>query len=248
MTYCLGFLIEEGLVMIADTRTNAGMDNISTFRKLHVWARPNERVVALMAAGNLGVSQSVVHLLSAQIEGQGAEAPETLMTAASLFRTAQIVGATIREVWERDGPALEQQGGGFNATFLLGGQIKGERTRLFQIYQVGNFIEATVDTPFLQIGEHKYGKPILDRVCRFTTPLVDALKLGLVSMDSTLRSNLSVGLPVDILMYRHDALAPALQRRIDETDPYFADLRLRWSDALRQAYLAIPAPDWAEDR
>jgi len=162
-----------------------------------------------------------------------------------MFRCAELVGEAVRAVWDRDGPAMEQHAGGFNASFLLGGQIVGRRCRLFEIYQAGNFIEATSDTPYLQIGEHKYGKPILDRAARFETPLIDGLKLGLVSMDSTLRSNLSVGLPIDIALYRRDALKLALRKRVGEDDPYFSGLRQRWSDALRQAYQAIPNPDWS---
>ncbi|WP_342235463.1 proteasome-type protease [Inquilinus sp. OTU3971] len=243
MTYCLGLLLEDGLVMIADTRTNAGVDNISTFRKMHIWERPDDRVMVLLTAGNLAITQSVVALLSEAVDA--GDGRESLTTAPSMFRCAELVGEAVRAVWNRDGPAMEQHAGGFNASFLLGGQIVGRRCRLFEIYQAGNFIEATADTPYLQIGEHKYGKPILDRAARFETPLIDGLKLGLVSMDSTLRSNLSVGLPIDIALYRRDALNLALRKRVGEDDPYFSALRQRWSDALRQAYQAIPSPDWA---
>jgi putative proteasome-type protease len=243
MTYCLGLLLEDGLVMIADTRTNAGVDNISTFRKMHIWERPGDRVMVLLTAGNLAITQSVVALLSEAVDA--GDGRESLATAPSMFRCAELVGEAVRAVWNRDGPAMEQHAGGFNASFLLGGQITGRRCRLFEIYQAGNFIEATADTPYLQIGEHKYGKPILDRAARFETPLIDGLKLGLVSMDSTLRSNLSVGLPIDIALYRRDALKLALRKRVGEDDPYFSGLRQRWSDALRQAYQAIPNPDWS---
>lgn len=243
MTYCLGLLLEDGLVMIADTRTNAGVDNISTFRKMHVWERPGDRVMVLLTAGNLAITQSVVALLSEAVDA--GDGRESLATAPSMFRCAELVGEAVRAVWTRDGPAMEQHAGGFNASFLLGGQISGRRCRLFEVYQAGNFIEATADTPYLQIGEHKYGKPILDRAARFETPLIDGLKLGLVSMDSTLRSNLSVGLPIDIALYRRDALKLALRKRVGEDDAYFSGLRQRWSDALRQAYQAIPNPDWA---
>ena len=243
MTYCLGLLLEEGLVMIADTRTNAGVDNISTFRKMHIWERPGERVLLLLTAGNLAVTQSVVAVLSEAIDA--GDGRESLTTAPPMFRCAELVGEAVRSVWNRDGAAMEQHAGGFNASFLLGGQITGRRCRLFEIYQAGNFIEATADTPYLQIGEHKYGKPILDRAARFETPLIDGLKLGLVSMDSTLRSNLSVGLPIDIALYRRDALKLALRKRVGEDDSYFSGLRQRWSDALRQAYQAIPNPDWS---
>jgi putative proteasome-type protease len=243
MTYCLGLLLADGLVMIADTRTNAGVDNISTFRKMHIWERPGDRVMVLLTAGNLAITQSVVALLSEAVDA--GDGHESLTTAPSMFRCAELVGEAVRAVWNRDGPAMEKHAGGFNASFLLGGQITGRRCRLFEIYQAGNFIEATADTPYLQIGEHKYGKPILDRAARFETPLIDGLKLGLVSMDSTLRSNLSVGLPIDIALYRRDALKLDLRKRVGEDDPYFSGLRQRWSDALRQAYQAIPNPDWA---
>ena len=244
MTYGLGLLLEEGLVMISDTRTNAGVDNISTFRKMHIWERPGERALILLTAGNLAITQSVVALLSEAVDAAD-DKRESLTNAPSMFRCSELVGEAVRAVWDRDGPAMEQHAGGFNASFLLGGQIVGRRCRLFEIYQAGNFIEATADTPYLQIGEHKYGKPILDRAARFETPMIDGLKLGLVSMDSTLRSNLSVGLPIDVALYRRDALAIGLRKRVGEDDPYFSGLRQRWSDALRQAYQAIPNPDWS---
>jgi putative proteasome-type protease len=243
MTYCVGLDLRDGLVLLSDTRTNAGVDNISTFSKMHVFEEPGERVIALAAAGNLSVTQSVVNLLHEGIERDGVV--ETLLGAKSMFRAAQLVGEAVRQIYRIDGPAMQAQNVTFDISILLGGQIKGRLLRLFQIYAAGNFIEATPDTPFLQIGEHKYGKPILDRAARYDTELYDGVKLALVSMDSTMRSNLTVGLPIDLLVYRRDALRIELRRRITEDDDYFRMIRERWSEALREAYRAIPRPDWA---
>jgi len=244
MTYCVGILVREGLVMIADTRTNAGLDNIATYRKLHVFERPGDRVVTVATSGNLAISQSVLSLLAEGLEDPKTGEVETIFTMPSMFRTAQLIGRAIREVYRVDGAALEQSATGFDVTMLVGGQVRGGRLRLFMVYRAGNFIEATEDTPYLQIGEHKYGKPILDRAAAFETGLRDALKLVLISMDSTMRSNLSVGLPIDIMTQRRDALHSDLCHRIDATDPYFSDLRERWSRALREAHLAIPPPPY----
>ena len=240
MTYCIGLDLEHGLVMLADTRTNAGVDHVSTYSKMHLFEKPGERVIVAMSAGNLAISQSVLSLLS---EGENGD-DETLYTVPSMFKAAERVGWAIRRVYERDGKALKEQGVSFDVSFLLGGQIKGRRMRLFQVYAAGNFIETTEDTPFLQIGEHKYGKPILDRAAGYNTRLSDAVKLALISMDSTLRSNLTVGLPIDLIVYQRDSLAVALQRRIDNDDPYFISIRERWSKALRDAYKEMPDPNW----
>ncbi|TCT12689.1 putative proteasome-type protease [Tepidamorphus gemmatus] len=244
MTYCVGILLNDGLVMIADTRTNAGLDNIATYRKLHIFERPGDRVVALCSAGNLAASQAVLSVLNEGLEEPGTAEPETIWTQPSMFKTAQFVGRAIREVYRIDGKALEQQAAGFDVTFLVGGQVKGGRLRLFMVYSAGNFIEATPDTPYLQIGEHKYGKPILDRAVRYDTDLYDALKLGLISMDSTMRSNLSVGMPIDLIMLRRDCLQLELNHRIEHDDPYFRDLQDRWSNALKAAHKAIQRPPY----
>jgi putative proteasome-type protease len=231
--------------MLADTRTNAGVDNISTFRKLTVLEHPGERVVGIMTAGNLALSQAVVNMaLEEGVSLHEGEPKETLHTVPSMVRAAQLMGQAVREIYRVDGPSLEAQAGDFNVSILLGGQIGNGRLRLFQIYAAGNYIEATEDTPYLQIGEHKYGKPIIDRAATFDTDVGDALKLALISMDSTMRSNLSVGMPVDLLVYRKDALAVGLSRRIKDDDVYFRGLRQSWSDALTRAYQAIPGPDW----
>ena len=245
MTYCVGILVRDGLVMIADTRTNAGIDNIATFRKLHCIERPGDRVIGLATAGNLAVSQSVLTVASEGLKNPDTGAMESLYNVPSMFKAAQLVGRAVREVHRVDGISLEQQQpGGFDVSMLLGGQVKTGKLRLFMIYAAGNFIEATADTPYLQIGEHKYGKPILDRSVTDGTELHDALKLGLISMDSTIRSNLGVGLPIDLLVVRRDALKTELIYRIDASEPYFHDLRERWSSALRAAHLAIPAPPY----
>jgi putative proteasome-type protease len=244
MTYCVGILVEDGLVMIADTRTNAGLDNIATFRKLNVFEKPGERVIALCTAGNLAAGQAILSLVADGLENPDTGHIETILTVDSMFKAAQFVGRAVREVYRVDGPALEQQAGGFDVTILLGGQVGSGQLRLFMIYSAGNFIEATPDTPYLQTGEHKYGKPILDRAARNDTDLYDALKLGLISMDSTMRSNLSVGMPIDLMVYRRGSLRCELSYRIDENEPYFRDLRNRWSEALQAAHLAIPRPPY----
>jgi len=245
MTYCVGILVREGLVMIADTRTNAGLDNIATYRKLHVFTKPGERVIGLATSGNLAVSQSVVSLVTEGLMNHETGEIETLMNVPTMFRAAQLVGRAVREVHRTDGRSLEEQAAGsFDVSLLAGGQVAGDRLRLFMLYSAGNFIEATPDTPYLQIGEHKYGKPILDRSITDKADLYDALKIGLISMDSTIRSNLSVGLPIDLLVIRRDTLQPELTYRIDASEPYFHDLRERWSAALRAAHLAIPQPPY----
>ncbi|WP_332685049.1 proteasome-type protease [Bosea sp. (in: a-proteobacteria)] len=244
MTYCAGLLVQDGLVMIADTRTNAGLDDISTFRKLHIFSWPGERTLALATAGNLSVSQSVVSLLHEGVPNPETGEAETLQNAPSMFRAAQLVGRAIRAVRETDGGALREAGLKFEVSMLFGGQIEGQPMRLFMVYSAGNFIECGMDAPFLQIGEHKYGKPILDRAVTFRTDLYDALKVGLISMDSTMRSNLGVGLPIDLIVLRRDAAEPELNLRIEAGDPYFHDLRERWSAALRAAHMAIPRPPY----
>jgi putative proteasome-type protease len=242
MTYCVGLALADGMVLLADTRTNAGVDNISIFSKMHIFQIPDERFIVLLTAGNLAISQAVVNLLHEGIKSE--ERTETLYTVPTMFRAAQLVGEAVRTVFRVDGKALEAQNVAFDVSVLLAGELKGRNMRMFQIYSAGNFIEATPDTPFLQIGEHKYGKPILDRVVEYKTDLLDGVKLVLVSMDSTLRSNLTVGMPIDLLVYRRGALAPEIKRRITEDDDYFRMIRERWSEALRTAYRAIPRPPW----
>jgi putative proteasome-type protease len=242
MTYCIGLCLREGLVMLADTRTNAGVDNISTFSKVYTAIAPGDRAVGLLSAGNLAITQSVWNRLQEGVALDGAV--QTLLSVPSMFRAAQLVGAAVRAAFADDGPTMQAQGVAFDVSIILGGQIAGGPPRLYLVYSAGNFIESTADTPFLQIGEHKYGKPILDRALTWETPLTDALKLALVSMDSTLRSNLTVGMPLDLLVIRTDGFGISLQQRITDDDPYFRGIREGWSSALRDAYRALPAPDW----
>ena len=246
MTYCAGVLVEAGLLLIADTRTNAGLDNISTYRKLHLFEAEGKRTLALASSGNLSVSQAVVSLICEGLENPDTGEHETINDTPTLFRTAQLIGRAIRRVRKIDGPALEEAEIRSDVSFLFGGQIAGGDMRLYMIYSAGNFIECSRDAPFLQIGEHKYGKPILDRAVSHGTDLYDALKIALISMDSTIRSNLSVGLPIDIVVMRRDAIKTELVHRIEAGEPYFHDLRERWSTALRAAHMAIPPPPYGQ--
>jgi len=244
MTYCCGILVRDGLVMIADTRTNAGLDNVSTFRKLHVYTKAGERILALASSGNLSLSQSVRSTLIEGVENPETGELETLMNAPTMFQAAQRIARVVRSIQNAEGKAVEAAAIDHDVAFLFGGQIQGGRTRLFMIYSAGNFIECTTDTPYLQIGEHKYGKPVLDRAISFNTDLYDALKIGLISMDSTMRSNLGVGLPIDILVTHCDSYTAELNYRIEPGEPYFQDLRERWSAALRAPQIAIPRPPY----
>jgi len=241
MTYGVGLLLEDGLVLCSDSRTHAGVDHVAIFNKMHVWENSGERCMVLLTAGNLAVSQSVVNLLA---EGMGKERAETLANVPSMFEAARLVGRAVREIYDLDAERLKEQGAEFSISLILGGQIKGRRLRLFQVYSAGNFIEASPETPYFQIGETKYGKPILDRVVMGKTTLNEAAKCALISMDSTLRSNVSVGLPVDIAIQRRDECRIAVRRRLDEKDVYLSDIRRRWSEGLRSVFQTVPDPDW----
>jgi putative proteasome-type protease len=244
MTYCVGLLLDDGLVMAADTRTNAGVDNVGKFKKLYTWEKPGHSVFVLLTAGNLAITQAVVSSLSEGTQAGSAKAKaNNLFSAKTMFQAARIVGKAVREVKSIDGDFLHSNGEAFAASFIFAGQIGKERPRLFNIYAAGNFIEATVDTPFFQIGEHKYGKPILDRVARNDMKLGDAAKMVLLSFDSTLRSNLSVGLPIDLLTYETGTLKIEHTKRIGLDDPYFKMLSSEWSKALRTAFMNIEALD-----
>lgn len=241
MTYCIGMLLDQGLVLLSDSRTNAGMDHINTFRKMTVWEKPGDRVLVLLTAGNLAISQAIVNVLNeraASMEGE-----PNLLNAPNLFEAAIRVGEAVREVHQRDADALKEFGVEFNASLILAGQIAGEAPRLFQVYSAGNFIEATRDTPYFQIGESKYGKPIIDRIIKPGTSLAEAAKCALISMDSTIRSNLSVGLPLDLVYIRRDAMKVDRHVSIDAGHPYFAMIRSRWGEALRHAFEDLPNPD-----
>ncbi len=241
MTYCVGLFLDAGMVLLSDTRTNAGMDNIACFSKQHLFHVPGDRAIVVLSAGNLAVSQAVVNLIRDGLpDGQGHE--HTLFSVKSMFEAASLVGEAVRHVYKVHGEVMKEQGLGFDVSLIVAGQLAGRTMRMFQVYSAGNFIAATPDTPFLQIGEHKYGKPILDRAIGSDTSLEDGIKLAMISMDSTLRSNLGVGMPLDLTVYRLDSLDLGGHWRIDEGDPYFAEIRERWSTALRDAYRAIPAP------
>jgi len=247
MTYCVGMLVNEGLAMMADTRTNAGVDNISSYKKLHVIETPGERVIALATAGNLSVTQTALAMVREGIRMADSEEVETLHTAPTLFRAAQLVGHAVKSVRENIAPSLEAEAVDVSATVLMGGQVAGGALGLYLIYSQGNFIECGADTPYMQIGEFKYGKPILDRALTTETSLDDAVKLGLISFDSTIRSNVAVGPPFDLITLERDALKSD-QRRIEAEDPYFRELGARWSQALAEAHRAMPAPPWMTDR
>jgi putative proteasome-type protease len=209
---------------------------------MYVVEKPGERVIVALTAGNLAVTQSVMNYVLESSAGE--QSHKTLEEVSSMIDAVELVGEAVRHVFRTDGPVLQAQQIGFDVSILLGGQIKGRRMRLFQVYSAGNYIEATQDTPFLQIGEHKYGKPILDRVLNYHTDLYDGVKLCFISMDSTLRSNLTVGMPIDLAIYRRDALKLDVRRRIGDDDPYFRHVRQKWSDSLRQAYQALPRPEF----
>ncbi|AZO47258.1 MAG: peptidase [Mesorhizobium sp.] len=239
MTYCVGLKIDRGLVFMSDTRTNAGMDSISTFKKMHVWEEPGERVIVLMSAGNLATTQAVVSLLDERTKAV-ADRHATLLETPSMYQTVRLVGDTVKEVIAHSSPAGDKADSYFNASFILGGQIKGSPPRLFMIYPEGNFIESTDDTPFFQIGETKYGKPIIIRAYERTMSLAETVKLLLVSFDSTLKSNLSVGLPLDLLFYEKDAFKVSLKKRIGQDDHYYRTISDGWSNALKTAFASLP--------
>ena len=242
MTYCVGLSVDTGLVLLSDSRTNAGVDQINTFRKMSVFEQPDERVLVLLSAGNLAITQAVVSLLYERQSKEG----ESLLRAIDLFEAARHVGDCVREVHRRDAESLQAFGIDFNASFLLGGQIKGEAPRLFNIYAAGNFVEASTDTPYFQIGESKYGKPILDRIFNWNSSLKEAAKCALVSMDSTLKSNLSVGMPLDLMCYRRDSLHAERRLRISADNAYFNSLHEAWSERIREAFSQLPMLEWEE--
>ena len=244
MTYCVAMCLDEGLVCLSDSRTNAGVDHINTFRKMSIFQRPGERVMVLMSSGNLAITQQLVSMLRESMAAQ--DGRENLWTAPNMFEAARHVGETLREVHKRDADALQKFGIDFTAALILGGQIGREQPRLFQIYAAGNFIEATPDTPYFQIGESKYGKPIVDRIVTSQTSLDEAAKCALISMDSTIRSNLSVGLPLDLLIYRRDELRVARHVSVDWDNPYFDMIHKEWGASLRKVFNALPDPDWSQ--
>lgn len=241
MTYCLGILVNDGLVLAADSRTNAGVDQIALVKKLSIFDGKDDRVVALMSAGNLATTQSVTTLLD---QALGTGAPNDIYSVGTMFDVARIVGDTLRSEVAREGDYVAPFGSP-DGSFIVAGQIRGRPHRLFQIYSAGNFIEATLDTPFLQIGETKYGKPILDRVINYNVDLDSACKCALLSMDATMRSNLSVAPPVHLLRYESGSLSAHDHRRIVEDDPYFVRIREAYSEGLRSLFEQIPNPSWS---
>ncbi|MCA8878431.1 MAG: peptidase [Rhodobacteraceae bacterium] len=248
MTYCVGLLLKEGIVMLSDTRTNAGLDNISVYKKMYVFENPGERVIVILTAGSLSVTQTTMAKLQEAIDDDDATEETSIMKARTMLDVAEIVGAELARVAEDISEKLSRnsQARG-TASVILGGQRRGGAMRLFLIYPEGNHIEATADTPFLQIGEHKYGKPILDRVVSLDTSISDAKKAVLLSMDSTLRSNLSVGMPLDLAIVRYDDCRLSEYRRIENGDPVFAAMSLAWSKALRDGFSQIVVEPPAND-
>jgi putative proteasome-type protease len=241
MTYCLGILSRFGLVMAADSRTNAGVDYISTYQKMFDFSNPGERVLIICTSGNLSITQAAITLLRKDLRVQE---EENLHNLQSMYEVARYIGSKTRQIIEQDKPWLKQDGINAQASLLLGGQIKGEDPELYMIYTQGNCIHATKETPFLQIGETKYGKPILDRTLSFNTPLEAAAKCALLSIDSTMKSNISVGPPINLMMYETDTFAIRHQLQLRVGDPYLAKIRKLWEEHLKTAFDDMPNIDW----
>ncbi|MFZ6750334.1 peptidase [Undibacterium sp. Ren11W] len=240
MTYCVGMRLDHGLVFLSDSRTNAGVDQVGSFRKMSVFENPGDRMMVLMTAGNLSISQSIRELVSEHVSEDG----RSIWNAPNMYEAARILGEAVRSIHQRDAKALADFGIDFNVSMIFGGQIKGERCRLFQIYSAGNFIESHNENTYFQIGEAKYGKPILDRVVTPATTLDEAAKCALISMDSTLRSNVSVGLPLDLLVYQNNSLAVSRFVTIDEKNQYFQMIRSSWGQQLKTIFEGIADPVW----
>lgn len=244
MTYCVALKLNAGMVFASDSRTNAGVDQISSFKKMRSFVNPGDRAIVILSSGNLSITQNAINLLE-----QHGRYPDrrNIWNAESLFEVAQLLGECLREVRKQDAVFLAQNNIDANANFILGGQINGERMRLFLVYAEGNFIEAGEETPFFQIGETKYGKPIIDRVIKADTALSDAVKCVLVSFDSTMRSNLSVGLPIDLVCLAESELQVGFQQHINQDDPYFSQISRRWSEGLRGVFASLPNPEWLSE-
>jgi len=240
MTYCIGMRLDAGLVFLSDSRTNAGVDHVGTFRKMSVYENPGERMMVMMTSGNLSISQAVRQLVSEHVGADGI----TIWNAPTMYDAARILGEAVRTVHRRDAESLAAFGIDFNISIIFGGQIKGERCRLFQVYSAGNFIESHNENTYFQIGEAKYGKPIVDRVVTPATSLDEAAKCALISMDSTLRSNISVGLPLDLLVYEDASLAVTRFVTIDERNQYFQMIRSSWGHQLKTVFEGIADPVW----
>jgi putative proteasome-type protease len=240
MTYCVALRLNDGLVFLSDSRTNAGVDQIGTYRKMNVFENPGERVLVLMTAGNLSISQSIRQIVAERCNAEG----HSLWTVKSMYEAAQILGDAIREVHDRDADELHKFGIDFNVSIIFGGQILGEPCRLFQMYSAGNFIESRDENTYFQIGEAKYGKPILDRVLSPKSTLDEAAKCALISMDSTLRSNISVGLPLDLLLYEKDQFVVNQFVTIDDRNQYFQMIRNSWGNHLKHVFETLDDPVW----
>jgi putative proteasome-type protease len=245
MTYCVGIKLNAGLVFLSDSRTNAGVDHVSTFRKMIIYERPGDRFMVLLSAGNLSISQSVREILQVeQLKSHDGGEPITIWNAKSMFDAARVLGQAVRRVYDRDAESLNHAGVEFNVSLIFGGQIAGEGMRLFNVYSAGNFIEATAESPYFQIGESKYGKPVLDRVLTPDTSLDEAAKCALVSMDSTMKSNLSVGAPLDLVVYQAGRLQSDQVVCIGASNPYLRMLHGTWGRKLREAFDSLDSPIW----
>ena len=242
MTYCVAMSLDAGMIFASDSRTNAGVDQIARFSKMRVFSREGDRIIVALSSGNLSLTQNALSVLDQR--GRAGDGSLHLWNATSMFDVARLVGDALREVKQRDGPYLQQNNIDSHANFIVGGQVRGEPHRLFEVYSEGNFIEATPDTCYFQIGESKYGKPVIDRVVKRTTGLLEATKCTIVSFDSTMRSNISVGLPIDLVVYETDALRVKLQKRIEESDPYFQMIHTQWGEGLRRVFAQLPNPEW----
>jgi putative proteasome-type protease len=242
MTYCVAMSLDAGMIFASDSRTNAGVDQIARFSKMRVFAREGDRIIVALSSGNLSLTQNALSILEQR--GRAGDGTLHLWNATSMFDVARLIGDALREVKTRDGPYLQQNNIDSHANFIVGGQVRGEAHRLFEVYSEGNFIEATPDTCYFQIGESKYGKPVIDRVVKRTTGLLEATKCTIVSFDSTMRSNISVGLPIDLVVYESDALRIKLQKRIEESDPYFQMIHTQWGEGLRRVFAQLPNPEW----
>ena len=242
MTYCVGVLLDRGMLFASDSRTNAGLDDVARFCKMTVFQRRGDRVIVLLSSGNLAGTQAVISMLKQRSEAD--DGSRGIWTASTMFDAVLCISDVMRGVGDRDRPHLEKGDVSFNSSLLVGGQVRGEPMRLFRIYAEGNFIEAGADTPYLQTGEVKYGKPIIDRVITPSTSLADATKCLLVSFDSTMRSNLSVGMPIDLLCYERDSLEVRMRRRFEQQDAYFDTLSRAWSEGTREVFAKLPDLDW----
>jgi putative proteasome-type protease len=242
MTYCIGVMLDEGMIFASDSRTNAGLDNIAKFCKMTVFERRGDRVIVLLSSGNLAGTQAVISVL--QQRCAAGDAGSNLWNARTMFDVATLAADAMRDIERRDGEYLQESEIEFNASFIVGGQLRGEPLRLFRIYAEGNFIEAGADTPYFQTGETKYGKPIIERVITRSTPLADATKCVLVSFDSTMRSNLSVGMPIDLICYERDSLEVQMRRRLEHGDAYFTALSREWGEGTRHVFRQLPELVW----